>query len=135
MLNWSESYNWTREEFDVTLRKAFVDEKKNVVSLDVEHSSASNIKALIRWARAAGYNAEETPGSEAVRVWKPDEKKDPAATTDRMAILEYAIVHGRQAAADLLLLFGPDNYLQGPANYDDLMYLLTDGKEGKPLES
>ena len=99
MLNWSESYNWTREEFDVTLRKAFVDEKKNVVSLDVEHSSASNIKALIRWARAAGYNAEETPGSEAVRVWKPDEKKDPAATTDRMAILEYAIVHGRQAAA------------------------------------
>lgn len=54
--------------------------------------------------------------------------------TDRIEILEYAIIHGKQAAADLLLLFGPDNYLQGGANYDDLMYLLTDGKEGKPLE-
>ena len=51
----------------------------------------------------------------------------------RSKFLEYAITNGKQAAADLLLLCGYDGYLQGVENYDDLMYLLTDGKEGKPL--
>lgn len=55
-------------------------------------------------------------------------------TTDRLQILEYAIANGKEAAANLLMLFGPDNYLQTVDNYNDLMYLLTDGKEGKPLE-
>lgn len=57
--------------------------------------------------------------------------------TDKMCrteFLDYAITHGKQAAADLLLLCGPDGYLQDYDNYQDLMYLLTDGKEGKPLE-
>ncbi len=53
---------------------------------------------------------------------------------DRAEILEYSIIHGRQAGADLLLLCGADGYLQSYDNYQDLMYLLTDGKEGKPLE-
>ena len=53
---------------------------------------------------------------------------------ERMDFLKYAETNGKQAAADLLLLCGADNYLQGVDNYNDLMYLLTDGKEGKPLE-
>ena len=53
----------------------------------------------------------------------------------RTEFLDYAITNGKQAAADLLLLCGPDGYLQDYDNYQDLMYLLTDGKEGKPLET
>lgn len=52
----------------------------------------------------------------------------------RTDFLEYAITHGKEAAADLLLLCGPDGYLEGYGNYQDLMYLLTDGKDGKPIE-
>lgn len=51
----------------------------------------------------------------------------------RTEFLDYAITHGKAAAADLLLLCGPDGYPQDYDNYQDLMYLLTDGKEGKPM--
>jgi len=41
---------------------------------------------------------------------------------DRYDFLQYAIESGRKAAADLLLLCGPDGY--AGADYDDLMALL-----------
>ena len=57
--------------------------------------------------------------------------------TDKMCrteFLDYAITNGKEAAANLLLLCGPDGYLQDYNNYQDLMYWLTDGKDGKPME-
>lgn len=62
-------------------------------------------------------------------------KKEFTLPADRMYFLEMAITEGKQSAADLLLLVGPDGYLQDYDNYQDLMYLLTDGKEGKPIET
>lgn len=56
-----------------------------------------------------------------------------SAKLDRSDFLEYAAVRGRESAADLLLLCGYDGYLQTVEDYDDLMYLLTDGKCGMPL--
>ena len=44
---------------------------------------------------------------------------------DRMDILKYAEMHGRSAAADLLLLCGPDGYAGSYENYCDLEKLLT----------
>ena len=38
---------------------------------------------------------------------------------ERMDFLKYAETIGKQAAADLLLLCGADNYLQGVDNYND----------------
>lgn len=62
-------------------------------------------------------------------------KREFTLPADRMYFLEMAIKEGKQAAADLLLLIGPDSYVQDYDNYQDLMYWLTDGKDGKPLES
>ena len=42
---------------------------------------------------------------------------------DRYDFLEYGIEFGREAAADLLLLCGPDGYIG--TDYDELMELLT----------
>lgn len=53
---------------------------------------------------------------------------------DRVAVLEHAIQYGKDAAAELLKAFGPDHYVQTRDNYNDLLYLLTGGKEGLPME-
>lgn len=53
---------------------------------------------------------------------------------DRVEVLEHAIQYGKDAAAELLKCYGPDNYLQTNDNYNDLLYLLTGGKEGSPME-
>lgn len=60
--------------------------------------------------------------------------KNAPAIIDRVAILEHAIQYGKDAAAELLKCYGPDNYLQTKDNYNDLLYLLTGGKEGSPME-
>ena len=53
---------------------------------------------------------------------------------DRVEVLEHAIKYGKDAALALLKSFGPDNYLQTRENYNDLLYFLTDGKEGSIME-
>lgn len=53
---------------------------------------------------------------------------------DRVEVLEHAIKYGNAAAVDLLKSHGPDNYIQTRENYEDLLYLLTGGEEGAPLE-
>ncbi len=54
---------------------------------------------------------------------------------DRVGVLEYACVHGKAAAAQLLKDAGAFRYRQPWENYNDLLYLLTDGKEGLPMEA
>lgn len=39
----------------------------------------------------------------------------------------------KEAAAGLLLLCGPDGFDEDYDRYQDLMYFLSEGKEGKPL--
>ncbi len=52
----------------------------------------------------------------------------------RSEFLQLAIERGKQYAADVLLMIGPDGYLQSYDNYQDLMYHLTDGRCGAPME-
>ena len=54
---------------------------------------------------------------------------------DRVDVLEHAIRYGNKAAAEFLKSFGPDNYVQTKENYADLLYLLTSGAEGIPMEN
>lgn len=54
---------------------------------------------------------------------------------DRVDVLEHAIKYGNKAAAEFLKSFGPDNYVQTKENYADLLYLLTNGAEGIPMEN
>lgn len=56
------------------------------------------------------------------------------AMIGRMEVLEHAIKYGDASAVELLKSYGPDNYVQTKENYNDLLYLLTDGKEGYPME-
>ena len=51
----------------------------------------------------------------------------------RADFLNYAAQFGKEAAAGLLLLCGPDGFNEDYDGYQDLMYFLSDGKEGKPL--
>ena len=51
----------------------------------------------------------------------------------RADFLNYAERFGKESAADLLLLCGPDGFDEDYDEYQDLMYFLSDGKEGKPL--
>lgn len=46
---------------------------------------------------------------------------------DRIDVLDYAVQHGREAAANLLLLAGPDGYAGSYENYKDLEGLLNNG--------
>lgn len=54
---------------------------------------------------------------------------------DRVGVLEYACQHGKAAAAKLLKTMGSARYRQPWENYNDLLYLLTDGQEGLPMEA
>lgn len=54
---------------------------------------------------------------------------------DRLQVLEHAIQYGNKAAVEFLKSFGPDNYAQTRENYADLLYLLTGGAEGIPMEN
>lgn len=58
----------------------------------------------------------------------------PTAMIDRVEVLEHAIQYGNKAAVELLKSFGPDCYSQTADNYADLLYLLTGGAEGRPME-
>ena len=51
----------------------------------------------------------------------------------RADFLNYAAQFGKEAAAGLLLLCGPDGFDEDYDGYQDLMYFLSDGKEGKLL--
>ena len=51
----------------------------------------------------------------------------------RLDFLDYATIHGKEAAAGLLLLCGPDGFDEDYDGYQDLMYFLSEGKEGKSL--
>lgn len=68
MLNWNESYNWTREEYYNAIQTAKA-ENKPFVNLDTEHSSASNERELVRWANEDGYRAEINERSECVKIY------------------------------------------------------------------
>lgn len=59
----------------------------------------------------------------------------PTAMIDRVEVLEHAIQYGNKAAVELLKSFGPDCYRQTADNYADLLYLLTGGAEGIPMEN
>ena len=67
---WNESYNWTHEEFDNAIKQAFNVENRTSVCLDVEHSDRRNMDDIIRWAKEAGYAAEEKHGGDTIRIWK-----------------------------------------------------------------
>ena len=62
--------NWTREQVEHVIRTAFYVEKRDSVSLDVEHADYHNITQIIRWAEETGCNAVEGPECETVRVTK-----------------------------------------------------------------
>lgn len=51
----------------------------------------------------------------------------------RSDFLDYATIYGNEAAAGLLLLCGPDGFDEDYDGYQDLMYFLSEGKEGKSL--
>ena len=51
----------------------------------------------------------------------------------RLDFLDYATILGKEAAAGLLLLCGPDGFDEDYDGYQDLMYFLSEGKEGKSL--
>ena len=52
----------------------------------------------------------------------------------RMSFLEVAIAGRKTGSVWFSLLTCPDGYIQDYDNYQCLMYLLTYGKDGKPLE-
>lgn len=54
---------------------------------------------------------------------------------DRVGMLEYACQHGKAAAAERLKAAGFELYRQPWEDYNDLLYLLTDGEEGLPKEA
>lgn len=58
------------------------------------------------------------------------DNKAPVTMINRVEVLEHAIQYGNAAAVALLKAYGPDNYAYTRENYDDLLYLLTSGKEG-----
>ena len=68
MLNWNESYNWTRKEYCNAIKTAKAN-KEVVVNLDTEHSSAYNERELVRWAKEDGYRAEINTRSECVKIY------------------------------------------------------------------
>ena len=69
--------NWTREQVERVVRTAFHVEKRDSVSLDVEHADYHNIAQIIRWANENGWHAVEIPECETVRVTKkPPEAKN-----------------------------------------------------------
>lgn len=70
MIGWNDRYNWTREQVERTVIARLERDGDNHVSLDVEHSSASNIYDIIRWAEEMGYHATENERNETVRIWK-----------------------------------------------------------------
>ena len=51
----------------------------------------------------------------------------------RADFLNYAAQFGKEAAVGLLLLCSPDGLDEDYDGYQDLMYFLSDGKEGKLL--
>ena len=51
----------------------------------------------------------------------------------RSDFLNYAAQFRKEAAVGLLLLCGHDGLDEDYDEYHDLMYFLSDGKEGKPL--
>ena len=51
----------------------------------------------------------------------------------RSDFLDYATQLGKEAAAGLLLPWGPAGFDEDYDEYQDLMYFLSDGKEGKPV--
>lgn len=66
---WNESYNWTREQFDSGIKEMLVDRQRTSICIDVEHSDRKNMNDIMRWAREAGYKAEEI-NCDTIRVWK-----------------------------------------------------------------
>lgn len=51
----------------------------------------------------------------------------------RADFLNYAEQFGKEASVGLLLLCGPDGFDEDYDGYQDLMYFLSEGKEGKSL--
>ena len=79
------------------------------------------------------FRCQDERGNE--KVFKiPSWDKNAPEMIDRVDVLEHAIKYGKAGAAELLKCYGYDNYVQSRDNYNDLLYLLTDGKEGSPME-
>ena len=57
------------------------------------------------------------------------------AKLDRFDILGYALTNGLEAAANLLLLLGPDGYAGSYESYRDLMDLLNNGPIEKEVSA
>ena len=52
MLNWNESYNWTKEQFTSVLDKAEIN-RRETLGLDTEHCSYQNEQEIVMWARGS----------------------------------------------------------------------------------
>ena len=59
MIDWNESYNWTREQFEKVIVREFVEKGLEQISVDVEHSDRKNMNDIILWAKEMGYYAFE----------------------------------------------------------------------------
>lgn len=70
MENWSPSCNWTKEEFDKVITDTFQEKGVTATCLDVEYSDRQNMDDIMRWARKAGYYAEERCGGDSIYVSK-----------------------------------------------------------------
>ena len=56
-----------------------------------------------------------------------------SSNMSRSDFLDYATIYGKEAAAGLLLLCGPDGFDEDYDGYQDLIYFLSDGKEVDPV--
>ena len=54
--------------------------------------------------------------------------KTEAAPMTYQDVMDYAKQTGKESAADLLLLLGPDGYSGTYEEYNELMYILTGGE-------
>lgn len=105
-------------------------------SLNVVTAQHSNMRILSIGTTSDGFytfRCADDDGKE--RVFKVScWDQTSSSIIDRVEVLEHAIKYGKDAALALLKSFGPDNYLQTRENYNDLLYFLTDGKEGSIME-
>lgn len=116
--------------------KKFVTISDFCTSLNIVTAQHSNLRILSIGTTSDGFytfRCVDDEGKE--RVFKVSCWDQTAPSIiDRVTILEHAIQYGNKAAIELLKSYGCDNYLQTRANYNDLLYLLSGGKEGSPME-
>lgn len=116
--------------------KKFVTISDFCTSLNIVTAQHNNMRILSIGTTSDGYytfRCQDDAGNEKVFKVSCWDQTSPSII-DRVEVLEHAIKYGKDAALALLKSFGPDNYLQTRENYNDLLYFLTDGKEGSIME-